>query len=340
MTVQELPQTIRARELLGDFWFNSEPVPLSALRGQVILLYFWDFASAAALRMLSYVREWHRRYASYGVVIVGVHTPRYPFAKQLDRVQKAIARLAIQFPVVIDNETLIAMNYECRTLPEVVLIDKDGFVRYRGIGEGNPTALERAIQALLYHAGIGGVLPVIMDPLRDVDRADAVCFRATPEVLAGYLRGSLGNVEGSPPESVVHYADPGLYLDGRFYVEGDWRSERDCLRLVEGAEPEGHVIVGYQGLDVQGILEPEGEKSVEVTVRQDNAFLSANRGDDVRIDGQGRSFVLVEEPRLYSLVKNREFGEHVLKLSSATQRFALYSFSFSTAVIPELVSNN
>ena len=48
----------------------------------------------------------------------------------------------------------------------------------------------------------------------------------------------------------------------------------------------------------------------------------------------------MEEPRLYSLAKNREFGEHVLKLSSATQRFALYSFSFSTAVIPELVSNN
>lgn len=340
MALQELPQTVRARELLGDFWFNSEPVPLTALRGQVILLYFWDYASAASLRMLAYVREWHRRYASYGVVIVGVHTPRFPFGKRADLVQRAIVRQGIQFPVVMDNEARIAMNYECRLLPESILIDKDGFIRYRGTGEGNSGALERALQALLYHAGIGGELPMIMDPLRDVDRADTVRFRATPEVLAGYLRGSIGNVEGSAPESVVHYTDPGLYLDGRFYVEGDWRTERDCLRLSREASAEGHAIIGYQGLEVQSILEPEGEKTVEVTLRQDNAFLAANKGDDVRIDGHGRSFVLVDEPRLYSLVKNREFGEHVLKLSSGTQRFALYAFSFSTAVIPELVSNN
>jgi thiol-disulfide isomerase/thioredoxin len=341
MTIQDvMPQTVRARELLGDFWFNSEPVPLAALRGQVVLLYFWDYSCAGCLRLIPYVAEWERRYAPFGLVTVGIHTPRFAFGKKTVHVQKAVARYGIRFPVVMDNESLISMRYECRALPEVVLVDKDGFIRYRNAGEGNAGAVEHALQALLYNAGVGAELPMIMDPLKESDRPGAVCYRATPELFAGYLRGTIGNVEGYAPESVVSYADPGIYLDGRLYAEGDWRSERECLRQAGDGAREGHVLAGYQGLDVSGVLEPEGEKKVEITVRQDNEFLSANRGDDVRLDRRGRSYVVVEEPRLYNLVRNREYGEHVVRLSGGRHRFVVYGFAFATGVIPELVSNN
>ena len=100
------------------------------------------------------------------------------------------------------------------------------------------------------------------------------------------------------------------------------------------------MLAGYQGLDVQGVLEPDGEKRAEITVRQDNEFLSSNRGDDVRLDRRGRSYVVVDEPRLYNLVRNREYGEHVIRLSGGRHRFAVYAFAFATGVIPELVSNN
>ena len=341
MTIQDImPQTVRARELLGDFWFNSDPVPVTALRGQVVLLYFWDYSCAGCLRMLPYVAEWERRYSPFGLVTVGIHTPRFSFGKKPEHVQKALARLGIKFPVVMDNEALIAMQYECRVIPEILLVDKDGFIRYRNAGDGGAAAIEHALQALLYSAGVGAELPMIMDPLRETDRSGAVCFRATPELFAGYLRGSIGNVEGYAPESVLSYTDPGIYLDGRLYADGGWRSERECLRFTETSEREGHVIAAYQGLDVQCVLEPEGEKNVEITVRQDNEFLSANRGEDIRLDRRGRSYVVVDEPRLYSLVRNREYGEHVIRLSGGRHRFAIYGFAFATAVIPELISNN
>ncbi|HTY58108.1 MAG TPA: redoxin domain-containing protein, partial [Bacteroidota bacterium] len=341
MTIQDImPQTDRARELLGDFWFNSGPVPLAALRGQVVLLFFWDYSCAGCLRMLPYVTEWEKRYQPFGLVTVGVHSPRFTFGKKPEHVQKAVARHAIGFPVVMDNEGLIALQYQCRILPEIILVDKDGFIRYRSTGEGNAAAVEHALQALLYSAGVGAELPVIMDPLREADRSGAMCFRATPELFAGYLRGTIGNVEGYAPESVLSYADPGMYLDGRLYADGEWRSERECLRLTGGPSREGHLLAGYQGLDVQGVLEPEGEKRAEITVRQDNEFLSSNRGDDIRLDRRGRSYVVVDEPRLYSLVRNREYGEHVIRLSGGKHRFAVYAFAFATGVIPELVSNN
>jgi thiol-disulfide isomerase/thioredoxin len=335
-----VPQTVRARELLGDFWFNSEPVPIMALRGQVVLLYFWDFGCAGCLRILPYVAEWERRYAGFGLVTVGIHTPRFSFGRKPGHVQDALTRYGIRFPVVMDNEALIAMQYECRLLPEIILVDKDGFIRYRNAGDGNVAAIEQALQALLYSAGVGAVLPMIMDPLRETDRSGAICFRATPELFAGYLRGSVGNVEGYAPESVLSYSDPGIYMDGRIYADGQWRSERECLRLTGDPAREGHLLASYQGLDVQAVLEGEGEKKAEITVRQDNGFLSGNRGDDVRLDKRGRSYVVVDGPRLYNLVRNREYGEHLIRLSGGEHRFAVYSFAFATAVIPELVSNN
>ena len=339
MTLRDiLPQTFRARELYGDFWFNSEPVPIAALRGQVILLMFWDFTCASCVRTLPYVVEWRRRYAPFGFVSAGVHTPRFPLGRNTEAVQRAIARLGIDFPVVMDNEALIAANYECRRVPELLLIDKDGFVRYRSAGEGNYAAVEHALQALLYAAGVSGEMPLVMDPVRETDRSGVVCYRATPELFTGYLRGSIGNVEGYAPESVVTYADPGMYLDSRFYAEGDWMNDRDCIRL---KQPGGHLIVCYQGLEADAVMGPEDTKSAEITVRQDNEYLvPETRGIDVRIDGTGRSYVVVEEPGLYNLVRNREYGEHTLRLSSRGGRFAAYAFSFTTAVIPELISNN
>jgi hypothetical protein len=220
-------------------------------------------------------------------------------------------------------------------------VDKNGFIRVKKEGEGSYAATEHAIQTLLYDAGVGEELPLPMEAIRDIDKTGAVCYRTTPEIHAGYLRGSIGNVEGYSPESVVRYADPGIYLDGRFYVAGDWMNGRDSLRLEETGGREGHIILGYQAVEVGGVLRREGTGKIEVEVRQDDRFLtSENRGEDVRLAANGRSYLVISEPRLYNIVKNREYGEHVLKLTARSNAFSAYSFAFLTAVIPELVSNN
>jgi thiol-disulfide isomerase/thioredoxin len=335
------PQTVRARELYGDYWFNSEPVPVSALRGSVILIHFWDYTCASCIRSLPYVKEWQKKYQPFGLTVVGVHTPRFPFGQNPEVVEKAVRGFGVRYPVVMDNVALIASNYDSRTWPTVFLIDKNGFLRYRKEGEGNYASTEHAIQTLLYDAGVGEELPLPMKAIRDIDRVGAVCYRATPEIQAGYLRGSIGNVEGYSPESVVHYADPGIYLDGRFYAVGDWMNGRDSLRLDQFGGGEGSIIFDYQAVEVGGVLRQEGKGNVEVDVRQDDRYLSSEiRGEDVRIGGDGRSFLVVTEPRLYNIVRNREYGEHVVKLTAHGSTLAVHAFSFLTAVIPELVSNN
>jgi len=342
MHAQEIEsQTIRAGEMYGDFWFNAGPVLVSALRGQVVLVEFWDYTDGGSIRTLPYVTAWSRKYAPFGLVVIGVHSPRFPFGKDPENVRSAITRFGIPFPVVMDNEQLIAARYDVRSWPTMVLIDKDGFIRYRSSGDGGYGATEHAVQTLLYGAGVGEELPLLMEPLREADRTGAICYRATPDIFAGYLRGSIGNVEGYNPESVLRYADPGIYLDGRFYADGVWMNARECLRLESGGEGEGRLIVEYQAAEVNAVMEAEGGPGLEVTVRQDDRFLDAhNKGEDIVIAADGRSYLRIDEPRSYGLVRNREYGEHTLKLSSMCNGLALYAFTFVSSVIPEQISRN
>ncbi len=333
--------TVRARELFGDFWFNSEPVLISAMRGDIFLIEFWDFTCLNSIRTLPYMKEWHRRYGNHGLRVVGVHTPKFPFGRDPDLVQKAIGQLGIAYPVVMDNDAVIASHYDCWTWPTMVLVDRDGYVRYEAGGETNYLPVERQIQSLILEAAPGEDLPMFMEPVREMDRPGAVHYRISPEIYAGYRRGSIGNVEGYSPESIVRYEDPGIYLDGRFYAVGSWMNGKESMTLEAQPGEEGHIVLDYQAVEVGCVVRPESVNSIEVTVRQDGQYLSDRiKGDSVRIAPDGRSFFAIASPGLYSLVRNTAFGEHVLRLSVTGKGFELFSLSFGAGIIPELISAN
>lgn len=339
--METFPNPLRATEIYGDFWFNSDPLSLAALRGYIILINFWDYCCQSCLRTLPYAEEWNRRYTDFGLITIGVHAPKFPFARDPYNVSRAMQKLGIRYPVLIDNEFMTWNAFRTRVWPTRFLIDKNGFIRYRQEGEGFYQDFEHAIQLLLTEAGYRGELPLVMEPIRESDWQGAVCYRVTPEVFTGYQRGTVGNVEGYFPESVVEYRDPGIYLDGRVYLHGKWISDRNYLKLAEPEGNESYITLTYHAREVNAVIEPEGEKNFQVFISQDDAFLTAeNKGDDVLIDDGGRSFLLITELKLYNVVKNKEFGEHKLKLSSRSSGFALYSISFVSCVIPELVANN
>jgi thiol-disulfide isomerase/thioredoxin len=338
MTMHDVQSgTVRAHELYGDIWFNSEPILIGPRRGSVVLLDFWDYACSGSLRAIPYIKEWHEKYGAAGLVVVGVHSPRFAFGRDPENVQRAIQRLGIRYPVVMDNEALIWSRYGNRQWPVQQVVDRNGFIREVNAGEGNYARLEHAVQSLMLDAGLVSDLPVLSEPIRETDRPGAVSYRAAPELFAGYLRGSMGNVEGYFPESEIRYADPGIYVEGRFYVAGDWSNERDALTLL--GESEAHVLLRYSALEVHAVLSRGSGPPADVEVLQDGLPLSAeNRGEDIRLSPDGKSFVTVDEPRLYAVVRNREHFEHMLKLTTRGTGTSLYSIAFVPGVIPELIS--
>jgi hypothetical protein len=95
------------------------------------------------------LRDWHERYATQGLIIVGVHCPEFAWEKPFDKVVDAVRDLKIKYAVVQDNEFVVWNRYGVRAWPTLVLVDRRGVVRYRHIGEGDYAATEATIVRLL-----------------------------------------------------------------------------------------------------------------------------------------------------------------------------------------------
>jgi thiol-disulfide isomerase/thioredoxin len=332
---------IRAAELFGDFWFNSEPITLRELRGKVALLEFWDYSSANCIRTLPYVKEWRSKYQEFDLVVIGVHTPQFKFGRDPENVEAALGRLEIEYPVVMDNNAVIWTAYSNRKWPTRFLMDKDGFLRFSHHGEGGYDQFERAIQSLLVETGYHGLLPDLLLPIRVTDNPGAVCFRPTAEIQLGYLRGTLGNPESYSPESTMLYDDEGFHLDGRMYLKGKWYNEREGVRFDGDAGDEGCATLTYEALEVNSVMGVSERKPSRVLALQDSRPLTKeNAGVDIRFDDDGQSYIMVDSPRLFNVICNAEFGQHALSLKTNSPGLELYSLSFVTAVIPELLPTN
>jgi thiol-disulfide isomerase/thioredoxin len=338
----ELEQAnIHSPELYGDFWFNSGPVSIRDLRGSVVLIDFFDYTCNSWIRTLPYLKDWNKKYRGFGVVVIGVHTPEFKFAKKVDVLQKALERASVEYPVVADNEALLWSAFGARAWPTKFLVDKDGFVRYSQQGEGNYQQFERALQQLIVQAGFHGRLPALTEPFRDTDLPGNLVHRQSGEIYLGYLRGALGNKDGYNPESTLDYVDPGIYLPERFYAKGKWLSAGECFTFNGDPGDSGSVTVQYEAAEVNAVMNYNADGVSEVVVRQDGVILGPDSfGEDVVKGNDGASLVLVDTPKMYNLVRNKEFGSHILSLTTSSPQLEIYTFSFTTSVVSDLIQSN
>ncbi|PMS38148.1 cytochrome oxidase Cu insertion factor (SCO1/SenC/PrrC family) [Trinickia symbiotica] len=139
-----------APEFTGiDNWINSPPLTQQQLRGKVVLVDFWTYSCINCIHTLPYVKTWYQKYKDQGLVVVGVHTPEYPFERSTDNVKTAIKRFGIEYPVAQDNEYATWNAYSNQYWPAFYLIDKEGRVVYTHYGEGEYAQTEQQIRNLL-----------------------------------------------------------------------------------------------------------------------------------------------------------------------------------------------
>jgi peroxiredoxin len=95
------------------------------------------------------LRAWHEKYEARGLTIVGVHTPEFQREKSHANVVEAVRKLGIRYAVVQDNEQQVWNRYGVWAWPTTVLVDRQGIVRYRHIGEGAYAETEAMLERLL-----------------------------------------------------------------------------------------------------------------------------------------------------------------------------------------------
>lgn len=318
-----------APEIIGiHSWINSEPLTLAKLRGQVVLVDFWTYSCINCLRTLPYLRQWHEKYKDLGLVIVGVHSPEFNFEKNLENVQKAVTDNEVKWPVGLDNDMSTWRNYRNRFWPAKYLVDAEGRIRYTHFGEGKYEETEAKIQELLEEARAQNI-DVELTP-EQVQTGGAGGFFRTRELYAGYAFGNyFGNApQAFGPEKINEFTDQGNHADGKIYLHGNWFNGSESVRHAQKTQnKQDFVAIKYLASEVNIVVEA-GTQPYKVFVELDGKKLEQRfAGADVQFDEEGNAFMEVTENRLYNAIKG-PLGVHELKLSSDSDEFELYTFTF------------
>ncbi|MCT4717237.1 cytochrome c biogenesis protein/redoxin [Enterobacteriaceae bacterium H18W14] len=133
----------------GTAWINGAPAKPESLKGKVVLIDFWTFDCINCQHTLPHVREWANKYKEQGLVVIGVHTPEYPWEKNLQSVKNAVNKWQLPYPVVTDNNYQIWNAFGNHYWPAHYYFDVNGTLRYAAFGEGDYAKQEQIIQSLL-----------------------------------------------------------------------------------------------------------------------------------------------------------------------------------------------
>jgi hypothetical protein len=128
-------------------WLNVAFLRMNTLMGRgAVLVEFWDFARVNSLRTLPYLKAWHERYRPAGLRVIGVHSPGFSFGRDRDLVARAVERLEIEYPVVLDPHLEVWRIYGNKGWPGRYLFDRTGRLALLHYGEGEYLDTELAIQ--------------------------------------------------------------------------------------------------------------------------------------------------------------------------------------------------
>ncbi|MFQ5934129.1 MAG: redoxin family protein, partial [Dehalococcoidia bacterium] len=333
-----------APELMGiTGWLNSEPLALEELRGQVVLIDFWTYTCVNCIRTFPYLKEWHDKYSDNGLVIIGVHSPEFEFEKKAENVVRAIEHHGLGWPVAQDNDFETWMAFNNHFWPAKYLLDEHGVIRYRHFGEGAYDETERNIRGLLEEAGYDvSHISINPDPgpRLDPQARGGVATGQTRELYAGLTRNRFSQVPylGNPeyyttsPGTVTLYEDPGNHINHLFYLHGIWTNgDESIIHARETEELEDYIALKFYGTSVNVVINFEGGDPFRVDITLDGDPLPVFfRGADIVRSEDGSTFIEVNEARMYNLVQSPEYGGRELRLSSNSDRFSVFAFTFGS----------
>ena len=139
----------RAPALAEGTWINSETLTVEGLRGRVVLVDFWTFGCYNCRNTLPALKRLHERYNQQGLTIIGVHSPEFDREKEIENVRREVRALGISYPVLTDNDYNSWRAFGVEAWPTVIILDKQGRIRWTHIGEGLYDEQEGVIRKLL-----------------------------------------------------------------------------------------------------------------------------------------------------------------------------------------------
>ncbi|MGH7686533.1 MAG: thioredoxin family protein [Candidatus Dormibacteria bacterium] len=298
----QLPLEGQMPELVGaEGWLNSPPLTREDLAGNVVLFDFWTYTCINWLRTLAYVRAWADKYRDHGLVVVGVHTPEFPFEADPANVRTAVQQMNIGYPVALDPNFALWNAFDNHYWPALYIVDAEGRIRHHHFGEGGFDMTEMVLQQLLAWAGFTSFAPGLVAPdARGVEAEADWSALASPETYVGYEQAeNFSSPGGVVTDGAAVYTAPDKLRVNEWALTGDW-TVGGRAGTVNAAG--GSLVFRFHARDVHLVMAPgAGGGARRFHVSLDGSPPGDAHGLDV--DGAGAG--LVREPRLYQLIRQQ-----------------------------------
>jgi thiol-disulfide isomerase/thioredoxin len=300
-------------------WLNSPPLSTADLKGKVVLVDFWTYTCINWLRTLSYIRAWAEKYEEHGLVVIGVHTPEFPFEEDIDNVREAVKEMAVEYPVALDSDYRIWRAFDNHYWPAAYVADAEGRIRHHRFGEGGYDELERIIQRLL---GIDGDL-VSVSPHGFEAQADWANLES-PETYLGYEQAqNFASPAGASPGERHSYVAPDRLKLNHWALAGDWTLEKRASVLNQA---DGRISFRFHARDVHLVMgPPERGASLPFRVLLDGDTPGSAHGVDIDEDGHGA----VAQQRLHQLIRQQgPIDDRTFEITFLASGVEAYVFTF------------
>ena len=306
-------------------WLNSPPLTGADLQGKVVLTDFWTYTCINWLRTLGYVRAWAEKYGDQGLAVVGVHTPEFPFERDVDNVRQAATDMRVEYPIALDSDYGVWRAFSNRYWPAVYIADAEGRIRHHQFGEGGYAECERTIQHLLRDAGRDDIGDDLVSVADDGFEAQADWTNlGSPETYLGYEQAqNFASPGGAELDRSRIYVAPDSLRLNQWALSGDWTVEEGAAVL---SQADGGITFRFQARDVHLVMGPASrETSVPFRVLVDGEPPGAAHGLDIDEQGHGQ----VDQQRLYQLIRERgSITDRTFEITFLAPGVEAYAFTF------------
>lgn len=136
----------------GTDWFNSEPITVESLKGQVVVVHFWAISCGICKESLPDIARWIDTYGSRGLKVVAVHMPRQESDTNVEAVKECMGEYDLNWPCVVDNWHTITDAFENKFVPAFYIFDQDLKLRHFQAGEKAIKMVEPVLERVLASA--------------------------------------------------------------------------------------------------------------------------------------------------------------------------------------------
>lgn len=124
-----------APELAMKEWLNTDPLTLSDVKGQVVLLEFWATWCKPCEQLFPRIKDLHAQHAPDGLHVLALTRffmayggPPEVQAQEMSLIREFTQQHSIEFPVGVAEDETIQSAYGATALPMLALIDRAGVV--------------------------------------------------------------------------------------------------------------------------------------------------------------------------------------------------------------------